>query len=168
MEPGLIPCKTEQGRTEIASRGGGLSLVQRRLLILIDGHKTCNDLQAYVRVGEMEPALAHLQACGLIDFASELAILEPAVQAGYSAAAAGEPARAATSPVEFARVRDDAARFVGERLGAAGDPIVDAINRCANPQALRTLLRGVEIFIGQRLDAQTTQAFARHFGALLL
>jgi hypothetical protein len=30
------------------------------------------------------------------------------------------------------------------------------------------MLRGVEVFVGQRLDAATTQAFARHFGSLLL
>ena len=44
----------------------------------------------------------------------------------------------------------------------------EAIHRCRNPQELRALLRGIEVFIGQRLDPATTQAFARHFGSLLL
>ncbi|MBP7493250.1 MAG: hypothetical protein KA803_14280, partial [Rhodoferax sp.] len=62
----------------------------------------------------------------------------------------------------------EASDFVRERLGQGGEPIGDAIDRCTNPAELRKLLRGIEIFIGQRLSAETTQAFARHFGALLL
>ena len=71
-------------------------------------------------------------------------------------------------PGIFADVRAEAERFVHNRLGSAGEPICEAIARCRNPQELRALLPGVEVFVGQRLDAATTQAFARHFGSLLL
>lgn len=168
MEPGSCFIKTDQGRQEVARRTAALSAVQRRLLILVDGHKTVNDLGAYVRVGELDDALRHLQALQLVAPDGVDVLLEPAVAEGFSNPAPREPPRAATDPQAFAQVRTEAARFVHNRLGSAGDPICEAIARCRNPQELRAMLRGVEVFVGQRLDAATTQAFARHFGSLLL
>ncbi len=168
LEPGICLAKTEKGRKEIARRTGALSAVQRRLLILVDGQKTVNDLGAYVRVGELDDGLRHLMAMELVAPGGVDVFLEPAVAEGFSNPVPLEPPRAATDPDAFAQVRAEAARFVHNRLGAAGDPICDAIARCRNPQELRAMLRGVEVFVGQRLDAPTTQAFARHFGSLLL
>ncbi|MEO7940159.1 MAG: hypothetical protein ABIR55_16140 [Burkholderiaceae bacterium] len=138
------------------------------MLILLDGHKTVNDLLAFVRVGELQPALERLLALALVEADGEPMQLEPPVAPGFAAASPSQPARAATDLQAFDQVRTEVARFVHNRLGAAAEPICDAIHRCRNPQELRALLRGIEVFIGQRLDPQTTQAFARHFGSLLL
>jgi hypothetical protein len=104
----------------------------------------------------------------LIEPSGDVAILQAPSAPGFAAAPLNEPPRAATNPQAFAAVRDEASAFVRERLGAAGAPICEAIERCNSPAELRKLLRGVEIFIGDRLSAETTHAFARHFGALLL
>lgn len=165
--PGTCLSKTELGRQEIARRTGALSAVQRRLLILVDGLKTVNDLGAFVRVGELDDALHQLLSLGLVVPDGVDLLLEPVAE-GFSHPVPLEPPRAATDPEAFALVRTEAERFVHNRLGAAGDPICEAIARCRNPQELRAMLRGVEVFVGQRLDAATTQAFARHFGGLLL
>ncbi|MCB2042985.1 MAG: hypothetical protein KDH48_20595, partial [Rhodoferax sp.] len=66
MELGTRLAKTEAGRQEINHRSGRLSTVERRLLILVDGHKTINELGAFVRVGELEPALERLVGLGLV------------------------------------------------------------------------------------------------------
>lgn len=168
MNPGTRLTKTDQGRQEIAQRSGALTPVQRRLLVLVDGHKTVNELDAYVRVGERDGALRHLLELGLVAPDGPDADLGPCAGEGFSRPTLLEPPRAATAPEVFAEVRAEAARFVHNRLGAAGEPICEAIARCRNPQELRAMLRGVEIFVGQRLDPATTQAFARHFGGLLL
>ncbi len=168
MEPGTCLAKTDKGRQEIARRTGALSAVQRRLLILVDGQKSVNDLGSYVRVGELDGALQHLVALELVAPHGVDVLLEPAVAEGFSNPMPLEPPRAATDPQAFAQVRAEAGRFVHNRLGSAGEPICEAIARCRNPQELRAMLRGVEVFVGQRLDAATTQAFARHFGSLLL
>lgn len=168
MDAGIRFGKTGAGRHEVARRSGALTPVQRRLLILVDGDKTVNDLGAYVRVGELRPALERLLALDLIAPTEPAVVLEPPAAEGYSAPVPLQPERPATSPDAFARVRDAASRFVHNRLGEPGEPICAAIDRCRNPHELRTLLRGIEVFVGQRLDAQTTQAFARHFGTLLL
>ena len=168
MNPGITYIKTDQGRAEVAERSGVLSALQRRVLIVVDGKKTVNDLGAFVRIGELDAALAQLLQAGLIATTDSIAPLLEPVAPGFAAAEASEPPRPATSPVEFEKVRQQASGFVFERLGESGAPICAAIDRCDSPAELRKLLRGVEIFIGQRLNAETTQAFARHFGALLL
>ncbi|MEO8544947.1 MAG: hypothetical protein ABI434_15275 [Burkholderiaceae bacterium] len=168
MQPGTRLIKTDMGRQEVAQRTGTLTPVQRRLLILVDGQKTVNDLDAYVRVGERDEALGQLLALGLVVPDGPVVLLEPAAAQGFAHPVALEPPRAATDPQVFAEVRAEAARFVHNRLGSAGEPICEAITRCRNPQELRAMLRGVEVFVGQRLDPATTQAFARHFGCLLL
>jgi hypothetical protein len=160
--------KTAKGRAELAGRSRALDAVQRRLLILVDGNKTVNDLAVFVRAGELDEALEHLLAEGLIESTDYIAPLQAPVAPGFAATAEAEERRAASSRREFNSVRQQASDFVLERLGPAGGPICEAINRCHNPDELRKMLRGVEIFVGQRLDAETTQAFARHFGSLLL
>ena len=168
MKAGITLSKTGKGRQEVAGRSGALTPVQRRLLILVDGKKTVEDLGAFVRVGELTGALYHLQDLGLIAPSGELATLQPAAGPGFVSSRPADLPRPANDPVEFTRVRAEASSFVRERLGAASTPICVAIDRCGNPHELRSMLRGIELFIGQRLDQQTTQAFARRFGALLL
>lgn len=168
MNSGTVPVKTEKGRLEIGARSAGLTPVERRLLILVDGKRTIDDLGAFVRVGDLDGALKQLFALGLVVAAGAEVALQPPAAEGFAFAVEGRPARAATSPEQFIRVREDASRFVRDKLGSAATPICGAIDRCSSPHELRKLLRGIEVFVGDRLDAQTAQAFARHFGALLL
>jgi hypothetical protein len=168
LEPGTRLAKTDAGRHEVAHRSARLSTVERRLLILVDGHKTINDLDAFVRVGERDPALDNLMALGLVAPEGAPVALVAPVSAGFAAAEPQQAQRPATSVQAFEQTRSEVARFVFNRLGDPAEPICEAIHRCRNPQELRALLRGIEVFIGERLDAATTQAFARHFGSLLL
>lgn len=168
MSVAVIYIKTDKGRAEIAARSDALSPLQRRVLILVDGKKTVNDLGAFVRVGELEGVLAHLQALGMMALTDAVSDLQAPVAPGFAAAQAAQAPRPATSLVHFQAVRAQASTFVRDSLGSSGEPICEAIDRCNSPEELRKLLRGIEIFIGQRLSAETTQAFARHFGALLL
>lgn len=168
MNLAVVFIKTDKGRAEIAARSDALSPLQRRVLILADGKKSVNDLGAFVRVGELDGALAHLLALGMIAPTDEVPTLLDPVAPGFAAADATQAPRPATSLAHFKEVRIQASTFVRDSLGASGEPICEAIDRCNSPEELRKLLRGIEIFIGQRLSAETTQAFARRFGALLL
>ena len=169
MNPGAIYSKTDRGRAEVGARSGLIDASQRRLLIMVDGIKTVNDLRAFVRAGELAGALEQLELHGLVESGGVDVLLELPAASGFIAL--GSPAdlpRAATSLLEFAKVRDAASRFVADHLGNPGAPICGAIDRCKSPDELRRLLRSVETFVGDRLDAETAQTFARHFGKLLL
>ena len=168
MNPGTTYIKTDKGRAEVAGRSGLLNPLQRRVLIMVDGKKTVNDLGAFVRVGELDGALTYLKQEALIASTDFVAPLLAPVAAGFAASSATERPRAATRLTEFIKVRQEASDFVRERLGASGESICVAIDRCDNPAELRKMLRGVEIFVGQLLNAEAAQAFARHFGSLLM
>ena len=168
MDLGTILVKTDKGRSEVSGRSEAISPVQRRLLILVDGRKTVNDLDAFVRVGELEPALQHLLVQAYVQPSAQGAALAQAAAAGFAAQTPAQPARPATHAGEFARVRQEAAGFIRERLGEAGRAVCTAIERSTSPQELRLVLRGIENYIQQRMDHSGTQAFARHFGAMLL
>ena len=168
MNPGSIYFKTDSGKAEVAQRSGAITAGQRRLLIMVDGAKTVNELGAFVRAGELEPALDQLQWLGLIASGDVDVLLPDPVAPGFMAPDVSEPPRAATSPEEFAKVRQAASGFVTQRLGAASGPICAAIDQCSSPADLRKLLRGVEIFVSDKLSADEAQQFARHFGSLLL
>ena len=168
MNPGTIYFKTEQGRLEINARSGRIDALQRRLLIMVDGKKAVNDLAAFVRVGELQATLEHLLVLGLIESdLQEVDLLLP-LEPGYAAARPSEAPRPATSPEEFAKVRDDASRYVAQHLGTSGSPICEAIDRCKSPEELRRLLRGVEAFVGDKLNAATAHEIATDFGRLLM
>ena len=74
--PGSIPSKTDKGRHEVQARSDVLSAVQRRLLILADGHRTVNDLGAFVRVGELDGALGYLLQFGYLAIDGAPALLQ--------------------------------------------------------------------------------------------
>ena len=168
MKLGAIPVKTEKGRLEVRDRSDVLSAVQRRLLILADGKRTVNELGAFVRVGELDAALGYLIEFGYATTVGEPMALPPPAGPGFAAQESSQPPRPATSPEAFELVRAQASQFIRQRLGDAADPICAAVERSANPQELRQVLRGVQLFVGQRLDAAVTLSFARHFGAMLL
>lgn len=78
--------KTETGQREIQSRSLGLAPLVRRLLVLIDGHKTGHDLAAFAAGSDVEPLLQELLEKGCVE-----------------ARERSRPARAATLPPESAK-----------------------------------------------------------------
>ena len=66
IDPGTRFGKTDKGRQEMARRSGALSAIERRLLILIDGVRSFNELGSFVRVGELDDALRKLLELGMV------------------------------------------------------------------------------------------------------
>ncbi len=65
----LVFAKTAEGSAELTSRRNGLSTVERRILILVDGHRRLADLPPFARPGEIGPIIDKLQSHGLIRLA---------------------------------------------------------------------------------------------------
>lgn len=63
---GVVFKKTAKGQEEILQRQGGLSPRIRRLLILIDGQRTVEDLRGMVTMDDLSNALGSLEEAGLI------------------------------------------------------------------------------------------------------
>ena len=160
MDPALYQ-KTDKGKQEVAERTFGLDSHLRRLLIMVDGQRSTEELSVYVRAGEYEAALEKLLAEGFI---------EPA---GAGDADPGRVARApaANDPVVFAGIKIKAmteirGRMRG-RLASLGEMLVAEINACEDPLALREKLRTLEESLVRLLGPEEGVALARSIGAEL-
>ena len=63
--------KTTRGRLEIKDRSGGLSVIQRRILILVDGRRTAEKILRISKVVDYEKVLRDLEEMGLIESTGE-------------------------------------------------------------------------------------------------
>jgi hypothetical protein len=66
----MLYTKTEAGRSEVSGRQRPLTPSQRQVLILCDGERHLEDLQAMLPTGSLQPALAHLVREGLLVLAN--------------------------------------------------------------------------------------------------
>ena len=66
MDGTLIFAKTPRGVAEVAARGPQLSMTSRRVLIMMDGRRTVDELSQIVRPGEIDGIIAQLESAGLI------------------------------------------------------------------------------------------------------
>ena len=160
MDPALYQ-KTDKGKQEVAERTFGLDSHLRRLLIMVDGQRSTEELSVYVRAGEYEAALEKLLAEGFI---------EPA---GAEDADPERVARApaANDPVVFAGIKIKAmteirGRMRG-RLASLGEMLVAEINACPDPLALREKRRTLEESLVRLLGPEEGVALARSIGAEL-
>ena len=153
--------KTEKGKREVADRALRLESHARRLLIMIDGQRDLAELSVYVRAGEFESTLERLRAEGFVERADE-ADLDPDRIAR---------APAANDPVVFAGIKIRAmseirGRMRG-RLASLGEMLVEEINACPDPLAMREKLRTIEESLARLLGAEEAVALARSIGAEL-
>jgi hypothetical protein len=92
---GIVFSKTEKGREEMVKRSHGLSLAQRRILILIDGSKPADVLAdmnpALAASGQFDEILTHLRAHGFIITAADKNTRPPSASAGMPSASSGAP-----------------------------------------------------------------------------
>lgn len=62
--------KTEKGRNEITERSGGLHPRSRRLLIMVDGKKSVDDIRELVAADDLTHSLGELEELGFIEVLS--------------------------------------------------------------------------------------------------
>ncbi len=67
MSFSLVYAKTARGVVEIGARTNALSPSARRVLILIDGKRTENELKRVVKDGELQPIIVTLLGLGMIE-----------------------------------------------------------------------------------------------------
>ena len=136
--------KTAAGRLALLGKASGLPLEPRRVLILVNGKKTVDELRDFVDPGHLTRAIDTL------------------IVMGYIQLVAGE------TPQDFSWIRVEASRFTAEVLGTKSKPMCEAIERCATVPELRKVLQGILVFVDQRLSNDITVKLERHYRAMLL
>ncbi len=140
--------KTAKGAAELASRGGELSLAQRRLLILVDGVRDAGEIEAMVPAG-FEEALQVLADGGFIEPAGQS---ERCVQPS-----GGTIPESQLTTVQEARLR--AAASARKLLGTAADWLAAAMEAAPSGDELRPLVREAERLIAEAHGESAAQAY---------
>jgi hypothetical protein len=157
----LIYRKTDKGKREIAERAFGVESRARRLLIMIDGQRDAEELSVYVRAGELESTLARLVGEGFVE-AVGAGDLDP-----------GRVARvpSANDPVVFAGIKIQAMTEIRSRmrgrLASLAELLVEEIQACPTPLAMRQKLRTLEESLIRLLGPEEGVALARRIGSEL-
>lgn len=74
---GVIFAKTPKGLDEVASKSGGLTPRIRRVLIMVDGKRTVDDLRGMLQADDLQHTLGILEEDGYIAMAASSAPPEP-------------------------------------------------------------------------------------------
>jgi hypothetical protein len=141
-----VYAKTAKGRSEVASRGMGLTGRQRTVLILLDGHKPCGALAPLMPAGQVADIVGQLLALDLI---------EPRGADGGTPGAARE-----TPPGEHdahvARIKRYMVQTAQAHLGLLAAEVVGRIERTNDADQLRAVVGYWHMALRDAKDGRAT------------
>src|SRR5262245_17052626 len=70
MDGSIVYSKTPKGVAEVTTRSAQLSMTTRRVLIMIDGKRSVDELAVLLRPGEIDAVISQLEGAGLISRAT--------------------------------------------------------------------------------------------------
>ena len=124
MDGTLVYSKTPIGVAEISLRSAQLTMATRRVLIMIDGKRTVDDLSIVVKPGEIAAVIANLESSGLIQRVSHFGALDvPTIYGRDSETGLGGPRPRRSDDRDRVRYAEEvkrrAVRGLNERSAAA-------------------------------------------------
>lgn len=169
MDGSLIYAKTPKGIAEVAARSAELSMVVRRVLIMMDGKRTVDDLSVYVRPGEIDAIVTQLESAGLAEKAGEgfrtTTTPHPSEQRTGPPTAPAPAVPAAEepefTPITLEEVKRRAVRELNERLGPEGDTMAMRIEACRSIDEFRERVREAERYVAGALGTAAAQDYLR-------
>jgi len=168
MDGSLIYAKTPRGAAEVGARSEQLSMVARRVLIMMDGRRTVDELAVFVRAGEIDAIVTQLESAGLAERAGTAApatvapraISEPAVPASPSGALP-VPDERDLAPITLDEAKRRAVRELSDRLGPEADVMAMRIEARRSIDEFRERVRDAERFVTAALGAAAAQDYLR-------
>jgi len=168
MNGSLIYAKTPKGVAEVGARSAQLSMVARRVLIMMDGKRTVDDLAVLVRAGEIDAIVTQLESEGLAERAGGVvaatvaprAISEPA-RPEAPAVAPPVPDERELAPITLEEAKRRAVRELNDRLGPEADVMAMRIEACRSIDEFRERVRDAERFVTAALGAAAAQDYLR-------
>jgi hypothetical protein len=167
MDGSLVYSKTPKGVAEIAARSAQLSMTTRRVLIMIDGKRSIDELAVLLRPGEIDAVITQLESAGLIQRSSASASLDVPTIAGRVVdalpntqgppPAAGEDA----NPMTLEEAKRRAVRELTERLGPEAETLSLRIEACRTIEDFRERVREAERFVSAALGPAAAGEYLR-------
>lgn len=165
MDGALIYAKTPKGVEEVAARSAQLSMISRRVLIMMDGRRTVEELSLYVRPGEIDGIITQLESAGLAERAGSSA---PATATLAPRTVAPDAAPATTSPppeqreiaaITLEEAKRRAVRELNDRLGPTAEVIAMRIEGCRTIDEFRERVREAERSVAAALGPAAAQEY---------
>jgi hypothetical protein len=166
MDGSLVYSKTPKGVAEVGTRSAQLPMTTRRVLIMIDGRRTLDDLAVLLRPGEIDGVITQLEGAGLIQRASAAAIDVPTVvgrldQDAASPTTQGPAPGEETSPITLEEAKRRAVRELTDRLGPDAESLAMRIESCRSIEDFRERVREAERFVSAALGAAAAADYLR-------
>lgn len=156
MNDKTVYAKTPAGQQEIGERKAGLDVRQRRLLILVDGHRPASELGALCGFPDAPTLLDGLLAQGLVAAANGASPVA-------ADPAAAPVAAAAAAPVDLVERRRRGARAINEMLGPVGKYLAIRLAEADSREVLEDLIDSGRRMVGDLRG----RAAIPHFDKLL-
>jgi len=166
MDGSLVYSKTPKGVAEIAARSAQLSMTTRRVLIMIDGKRSVDELAVLLRPGEIDAVIAQLESAGLIQRSSTSAsALDVPTVAGRDTDALpttqGPTAAEDGNPMTLEEAKRRAVRELTDRLGPDAETLAMRIEHCRTIEDFRERVREAERFVTAALGATAAAEYLR-------
>ncbi len=171
MDGTFVYSKTPRGIAEISLRQAQLSKTARRVLIMVDGKRTVEELSILGKQSEIESAISSLESGGLIQrLAYQSAIDVPTLNgrdndAGVSSAFGGPTTSSGIdereNPITLDEVKRRAVKGLYDRLGPNSDALAILIEECRTIEEFRDCVRQAERMISNALGSTAAQDYLK-------
>lgn len=139
---GVVFAKTPKGQAEIATKAGGLTPRQRRVLIMVDGKRTVAELREMLLADDLQHTLGLLEESGHIEMSAvrdPVGVDHPPPKEGLPSITAFRPLPEKSSTPELEMARNFIMNSLRTFCGPYGHlDIVEAAFAAHNHETLRT------------------------------
>lgn len=169
MDGTLIYAKTPKGVAEVAARSAQLSMTTRRVLIMMDGKRTLNELAMLVRPGEIDGIVTQLEDAGLAQKSQEESVPAESAPINGTGAEAEAPSTVGApmmderdlTPMTLEEAKRRAVRELNDRLGPEAEVVAIRIENCKTIEEFRERVREAERFVSTALGTAAAQEYLR-------
>lgn len=164
MDGSLVYSKTPKGVAEIATRSAQLSMTTRRVLIMIDGKRSVDELAVLLRPGEIDAVIGQLESAGLIHRSTASHPLDVPTIGGRemdamptTQGASGED----SNPMTLDEAKRRAVRELIDRLGPDAESLALRIESCRTIEDFRECVRQAERFVSAAMGPAAAAEYLR-------
>jgi hypothetical protein len=147
-------------------RSAQLAMTARRVLIMIDGKRSVDELAMLLPPGAIDSVIAQLESAGLIQRANQSGPIDvPTISGGREDAmptpAGGGGGGDDPNPMTLDEAKRRAVRELNDRLGPDAETLSMRIERCRTIEDFRERVREAERFVTAMLGSAAGQDYLR-------
>jgi len=165
MDGSDVYSKTPKGIAEISLRSAQLAMATRRVLIMVDGKRSVDELAAQLRSDEVGTAIAQLEGLGLIQRNAPSHSLDVPTIAGRETE--GLPTTSGGSAIDDANAmtleeaKRRAVRELTDRFGPGAEALAIRIENCRTIEDFRERVREAERFVSVSMGPAAAADYLR-------